>query len=177
MFFVSVAKDPVQEWGEEHEDGAVFGITLHREPVQQAADPTEAFVQYRTCKVRRLKAATLDKLVSQLLDPCCQERDYGRILLSTYRTFTSSNKLTEMLLQRCVHIHEFVMAICICLSLVCECCVFPCIMKIRHHWPLPWTRFPLVTSEGDLSSFLYEAEDTLCVFIIQRLMIYFTYLC
>ncbi len=133
MFFVSVAKDPVQEWGEEHEDGAVFGITLRREPVQQAADPTEAFVQYRTCKVRRLKAATLDKLVSQLLDPCCQERDYGRILLSTYRTFTSSNKLTEMLLQRCVHIHEFVMAFCICLSLVCECCVFPCIMKIRHH--------------------------------------------
>uniref|UniRef100_A0A671TAS1 Uncharacterized protein n=1 Tax=Sinocyclocheilus anshuiensis TaxID=1608454 RepID=A0A671TAS1_9TELE len=32
------------EWGEEHEDGAVFGITLRREPVQQSADPTEAFV-------------------------------------------------------------------------------------------------------------------------------------
>uniref|UniRef100_A0A3B1IWJ3 Uncharacterized protein n=1 Tax=Astyanax mexicanus TaxID=7994 RepID=A0A3B1IWJ3_ASTMX len=29
--------DPVQEWGEEFEDGAVFGITLRREPVQQAA--------------------------------------------------------------------------------------------------------------------------------------------
>ncbi|KAK2916804.1 hypothetical protein QQF64_025415 [Cirrhinus molitorella] len=92
--------EPVQEWGEEHEDGAVFGITLRREPVQQSADPTEAFVQYRTCKVRRLKAATLDKLVSHLLDPCCQEQDYGRILLSTYRTFTSSNKLIEMLFQR-----------------------------------------------------------------------------
>ncbi|XP_016295681.1 ral guanine nucleotide dissociation stimulator-like 1 [Sinocyclocheilus anshuiensis] len=92
--------EPVQEWGEEHENGAVFGITLRREPVQQSADPTKAFVQYRTCKVRRLKAATLDKLVSHLLDPCCQEQDYGRILLSTYRTFTSSNKLIEMLLQR-----------------------------------------------------------------------------
>ncbi|XP_016103525.1 ral guanine nucleotide dissociation stimulator-like 1 [Sinocyclocheilus grahami] len=92
--------EPVQEWGEEHENGAVFGITLRREPVQLSADPTEAFVQYRTCKVRRLKAATLDKLVSHLLDPCCQEQDYGRILLSTYRTFTSSNKLIEMLLQR-----------------------------------------------------------------------------
>uniref|UniRef100_A0A673N4I7 Ral guanine nucleotide dissociation stimulator-like 3a n=1 Tax=Sinocyclocheilus rhinocerous TaxID=307959 RepID=A0A673N4I7_9TELE len=76
--------------------GAVFGITLRREPVQQSADPTEAFVQYRTCKVRRLKAATLDKLVSHLLDPCCQEQDYGRILLSTYRTFTSSNKLIDI---------------------------------------------------------------------------------
>uniref|UniRef100_A0A672PZB4 Ral guanine nucleotide dissociation stimulator-like 1 n=1 Tax=Sinocyclocheilus grahami TaxID=75366 RepID=A0A672PZB4_SINGR len=83
-------QEPVQEWGEEHENGAVFGITLRREPVQLSADPTEAFVQYRTCKVRRLKAATLDKLVSHLLDPCCQEQDYGRILLSTYRTFTNS---------------------------------------------------------------------------------------
>ncbi|XP_073704985.1 ral guanine nucleotide dissociation stimulator-like 1 [Garra rufa] len=92
--------EPVQEWGEEHEDGAVFGITLRREPVLESADPTEAFVQYRTCKVRRLKAATLDKLVSHLLDPSCQEQDYGRILLSTYRTFTSSNKLIEMLFQR-----------------------------------------------------------------------------
>ncbi|XP_026069841.1 ral guanine nucleotide dissociation stimulator-like 1 [Carassius auratus] len=92
--------EPVQEWGEEHESGAVFGITLRREPVQQSADPTEAFVQYRTCKVRRLKAATLEKLVSHLLDPCCQEQDYGRILLSTYRTFTSSNKLIQMLFQR-----------------------------------------------------------------------------
>ncbi|XP_077069752.1 ral guanine nucleotide dissociation stimulator-like 3b [Siphateles boraxobius] len=92
--------EPVQEWGEEHEDGAVFGITLRREPALQSAEPTEAFVQYRTCKVRRLKAATLDRLVSHLLDPRCQEQDYGRILLSTYHTFTSSNKLIEMLFQR-----------------------------------------------------------------------------
>ncbi|KAG1931465.1 ral guanine nucleotide dissociation stimulator-like 1 [Pimephales promelas] len=92
--------EPVQEWGEEHEEGAVFGITLRREPVLQSAEPTEGFVQYRTCKVRRLKAATLDRLVSHLVDPCCQERDYGRILLSTYHTFTSSNKLIEMLFQR-----------------------------------------------------------------------------
>ncbi|XP_056609072.1 ral guanine nucleotide dissociation stimulator-like 1 [Triplophysa dalaica] len=92
--------EPVQEWGEEHEDGAVFGVTLRREPVQQSAEPTEAFVQYRTCKVRRLKAANLDCLVSHLLDPSCQEEDYGRILLSTYRTFTSSHKLIETLFQR-----------------------------------------------------------------------------
>ncbi|XP_036445365.1 ral guanine nucleotide dissociation stimulator-like 1 isoform X1 [Colossoma macropomum] len=97
--------NPVQEWGEEIEDGAVFGITLRREPVQQSSEATEscpcsAFVQYRTCKVRRLKAATLERLVAHLLDPCCQEQDYGRILLSTYCTFTSSNELIEMLFQR-----------------------------------------------------------------------------
>ncbi|XP_070837853.1 ral guanine nucleotide dissociation stimulator-like 1 [Chaetodon trifascialis] len=96
--------NPVQEWGEEFEDGAVYGVTLRREPVP-SSNPSEtspccAFVQYRTCKVRRLKAATLDLLVNHLLDPGCQEQDYGRIFLSTYRTFTSSSKLTELLFQR-----------------------------------------------------------------------------
>ncbi|KAK3553247.1 hypothetical protein QTP86_032796 [Hemibagrus guttatus] len=98
-------KDPVQEWGEEFEDGAVFGITLRREPVQQSgeaaeASPCSAYVQYRTSKVRRLKAATLKRVVDHLLDPCCQEQDYGRILLSTYRTFINTNKLIELLFQR-----------------------------------------------------------------------------
>lgn len=102
MSFASLSKEPVQEWGEEHEDGAVFGITLRREPVLQSDEPTKAFVQYRTCKVRRLKASTLDRLVSHLQDPCCQEQDYGRILLSTYHAFTSSNTLIEMLFHRCV---------------------------------------------------------------------------
>nr|XP_020478811.1 ral guanine nucleotide dissociation stimulator-like 1 isoform X2 [Monopterus albus] len=97
--------NPVQEWGEEVEDGAVYGVTLRREPVTPASDPSEAgpccaFVQYRTCKVRRLKAATLDLLVTQLLDPGCQEQDYGRIFLSTYRTFTSTSALIELLFHR-----------------------------------------------------------------------------
>ncbi|XP_026180238.1 ral guanine nucleotide dissociation stimulator-like 1 [Mastacembelus armatus] len=97
--------DPVQEWGEEVEDGAVYGVTLRREPVTSTSDPVEtnpccAFVQYRTYKVRRLKAATLGQLVNHLLDPGCQEQDYGRILLSTYRTFTSTSELIELLFQR-----------------------------------------------------------------------------
>ncbi|XP_049924935.1 ral guanine nucleotide dissociation stimulator-like 1 isoform X2 [Epinephelus moara] len=97
--------NPVQEWGEEVEDGAVYGVTLRREPVPFSPDPSEkspccAFVQYRTCKVRRLKAATLDLLVNHLLDPGCQEQDYGRIFLSTYRTFTGTSELIELLFQR-----------------------------------------------------------------------------
>ncbi|XP_035511467.1 ral guanine nucleotide dissociation stimulator-like 1 isoform X2 [Morone saxatilis] len=96
--------NPVQEWGEEIEDGAVYGVTLRREPVP-SSNPSEtspccAFVQYRTCKVRRLKAATLDLLMSHLLDPDCQEQDYGRIFLSTYRTFTGTSELIELLFQR-----------------------------------------------------------------------------
>uniref|UniRef100_A0A3Q2P6Y5 Ral guanine nucleotide dissociation stimulator-like 1 n=1 Tax=Fundulus heteroclitus TaxID=8078 RepID=A0A3Q2P6Y5_FUNHE len=97
--------NPVQEWGEEKEDGAVYGVTLRREPVPCSSAPGDAtpcsgFVQYRTCKVRRLKAATLDLLIRHLLDSGSQEPDYSRIFLSTYRTFASTTTLIELLFQR-----------------------------------------------------------------------------
>lgn len=96
--------NPVQEWGEEFEDGAVYGVTLRREPVPSSPNSdrgtSTAFVQYRTCKVRRLKAATLNQGVNHLLDPECQEQDYGKIFLSTYRTFTSASTLIEQLFLR-----------------------------------------------------------------------------
>ncbi|KAJ8415981.1 hypothetical protein AAFF_G00380030 [Aldrovandia affinis] len=99
--------DPVQEWGEEVEEGAVYGITLRREPVQEPTDdaPGEhqlapSFVQYRTCRVRRLKAASLNRLVTNLLDPAYQEQDFVPIFLSTYRTFTETSTLIELLFQR-----------------------------------------------------------------------------
>ncbi|XP_059190552.1 ral guanine nucleotide dissociation stimulator-like 1 [Centropristis striata] len=98
-------KDPVQEWGEEEEDGAVFGVTLRREPVLPGSDAAElptafSFVQYHTVKVRRLKAATLERLVTHLLDPEHQEPDFTRVFLSTYRAFTSTSTLIELLFQR-----------------------------------------------------------------------------
>ncbi|KAM4603609.1 ral guanine nucleotide dissociation stimulator-like 1 [Polymixia lowei] len=98
-------EDPVQEWGEEVEDGAVFGITLRREPVQPSPDTAEpptafCFIQYHTVKVRRLKAGTLERLVTHLLDPEHQEPDFIRVFLSTYRAFTSTRTLIELLFQR-----------------------------------------------------------------------------
>ena len=98
----------MQEWGEELEGGAVYGVTLRRLSVPIALNTSEmnpccAFVQYRTSKVRRLKAANLDLLVNHLLDPGCQEQDYSRIFLSTYRTFTSTSALIELLFQRYNH--------------------------------------------------------------------------
>lgn len=91
--------NPVQEWGEEMEDGAIYGVTLRREPVP-SSDPSTAFVQYRTCRVRRLKAATLNKLINHLMDPQNQDQDYSKILLSTYRTFTCASSLIEQLFLR-----------------------------------------------------------------------------
>lgn len=98
-------QDPVQEWADEVEENIVYGVTLRRKPVQsptEAAEEQPVFgcVQYRTHKVRRVKAATLDRLVEQLLNPECQDPDYNHIFLSTYRAFTSSSALIELLFQR-----------------------------------------------------------------------------
>uniref|UniRef100_A0A3B5MMF1 Ral guanine nucleotide dissociation stimulator-like 3a n=1 Tax=Xiphophorus couchianus TaxID=32473 RepID=A0A3B5MMF1_9TELE len=98
----ALALNPVQEWGEEKEDGVVYGVTLRREPDPSSPGPSETssccgFVQYRTCKVRRLKAATLDLLINHLLDSSSsQDLDYSRIFLSTYRTYTSTTALIEL---------------------------------------------------------------------------------
>lgn len=99
-------QDPVHEWVDEGEEDAVFGITLRREPVPPSADPAEpsssAFgcVQYHAVKVRRLKAGTLERLVTHLLDPESREPDFVHIFLSTYRAFTSPRTLVELLFQR-----------------------------------------------------------------------------
>uniref|UniRef100_A0A1A7Z7I8 Ral guanine nucleotide dissociation stimulator-like 3a n=1 Tax=Iconisemion striatum TaxID=60296 RepID=A0A1A7Z7I8_9TELE len=98
-------EDPVQEWGEEEEDGAVFGITLRREPVLQNPDsadlsPAYSCVQYHTVKVRRLKAGTLERLIVHLLDPERRESDFIHVFLSTYKAFTSASALIELLFQR-----------------------------------------------------------------------------
>lgn len=94
-------EDPVQEWGEEQEDGAVFGITLRREPVLQRQDTmTTGFVQYHTVKLRRMKAGTLERLITHLLNHEHQEPDYIPVFLSTYRAFISSSTLIELLFQR-----------------------------------------------------------------------------
>ncbi|XP_029365547.1 ral guanine nucleotide dissociation stimulator-like 1 isoform X2 [Echeneis naucrates] len=100
-----LSMDPVQEWGDEVEDGAVFGITLRREPVLPSPDAEEpptasSCVQYHTVKVRRLKAATLERLVTHLLDQEHQEPDFTRVFLSTYRAFTCTRTLIELLFQR-----------------------------------------------------------------------------
>lgn len=83
----------------------MFGITLRREPVQPGSDAAElatafGFAQYHTVKVRRLKAATLERLVTHLLDAERQEPDFTRVFLSTYRAFTSTSTLIELLFQR-----------------------------------------------------------------------------
>ncbi|KAG2471339.1 RGL1 protein, partial [Polypterus senegalus] len=96
-------ENPVQEWGEEVENDAVYSITLRRVPVKpsQTADLSCdcGFVQYRTTKERTLKAGTLDKLVAHLLEPNA-DPTFTHVFLSMYRAFTETKTVLELLLDR-----------------------------------------------------------------------------
>ncbi|KAM4038911.1 ral guanine nucleotide dissociation stimulator-like 3 isoform 2-T3 [Anomaloglossus baeobatrachus] len=102
-----ITMNPLQEWGEEVEDGAIYGVTLRRvrteRPCGDLLDvaPSPGYVHYKTCKVRSLRAGTLDKLVENLLVEY-QGSDHGYVptFLSTYRAFTSPGKVLEILLDR-----------------------------------------------------------------------------
>ncbi|KAE8619939.1 hypothetical protein XENTR_v10010040 [Xenopus tropicalis] len=99
--------NPSQEWGEEVEDGAVYGVTLRRVRTEAPTGDTLAvpmspgYVHYKTCKVRALRAGTLQKLVENLVveyqgtDPT-----YVPTFLSTYRAFAAPERVLELLLDR-----------------------------------------------------------------------------
>ncbi|NWS55503.1 RGL1 protein, partial [Chunga burmeisteri] len=106
----------IQDWGEEVEEGAVYHVTLKKVQIQQAANkgvrwlgaggdqlpPEHTVSQYETCKIRTIKAGTLEKLVENLL-MAFGDNDftYISIFLSTYRAFASTKEVLELLLKRC----------------------------------------------------------------------------
>ncbi|XP_075062791.1 ral guanine nucleotide dissociation stimulator-like 3 isoform X2 [Mixophyes fleayi] len=104
-----ITMNPLQEWGEEVEDGAVYGVTLRRVRTESppgdilAIPMSPGYVHYKTCKVRSVRAGTLQKLVENLLVEF-QGNDTGYVptFLSTYRAFTSPEKVLELLLDRCL---------------------------------------------------------------------------
>lgn len=78
----------------------LFPITFFSCP--QVSPGSPGYVHYKTCKVRSLRAGTLQKLVENLLVEY-QGTDPGYVptFLSTYRAFTSAEKVLELLLDRC----------------------------------------------------------------------------
>ncbi|XP_075566999.1 ral guanine nucleotide dissociation stimulator-like 1 isoform X2 [Pelecanus crispus] len=105
----------IQDWGEEVEEGAVYHVTLKRVQIQQAANkgarwlgvegdqlpPEHTVSQYETCKIRTIKAGTLEKLVENLLTAFGDnDFTYISIFLSTYRAFASTKEVLELLLDR-----------------------------------------------------------------------------
>ncbi|XP_039984513.1 ral guanine nucleotide dissociation stimulator-like 1 isoform X1 [Xiphias gladius] len=103
----------VQDWGEEVEDGAIYNVTLKRVQIQQAANkgarwlgaegdrlpPGHTVSQLETCKIRSIRAGTLERLVETLLTAFGDnDLTYTSIFLSTYRAFTSTRTVLQLLL-------------------------------------------------------------------------------
>ncbi|XP_036276290.1 ral guanine nucleotide dissociation stimulator isoform X6 [Pipistrellus kuhlii] len=99
-----------QEIGEELVNGVVYSISLRKVQVPQAAgrgprrlggESESALSLYETCKVRAVKAGTLEKLVEHLV-PAFQGSDlsYVTIFLCTYRTFTTTQQVLDLLFKR-----------------------------------------------------------------------------
>ncbi|XP_078417691.1 ral guanine nucleotide dissociation stimulator-like 1 isoform X2 [Cetorhinus maximus] len=107
--------NPIQDWGEEVEEGAIYNVTLKKVQIQQAASkgarwlgvegdevpPGLTISQFETCKIRTIKAGTLEKLVENLLTAFGDnDFTYISIFLSTYRAFASADRVLDLLLDR-----------------------------------------------------------------------------
>uniref|UniRef100_A0AAQ4QGL9 Ral guanine nucleotide dissociation stimulator-like 1 n=1 Tax=Gasterosteus aculeatus aculeatus TaxID=481459 RepID=A0AAQ4QGL9_GASAC len=105
----------VQDWGEEVEEGAIYNVTLKRVQIQQAANkgarwlgaegdrlpPGHTVSQLETCKIRSIRAGTLERLVETLLTASGDnDLTYTSIFLSTYRAFASTQTVLQLLLDR-----------------------------------------------------------------------------
>ncbi|KAM9450712.1 ral guanine nucleotide dissociation stimulator isoform 3-T3 [Clarias gariepinus] len=107
---LSLLENATQELGEEVEDGAVFSISVRRVQVQPSVskgqrwlgvDSESALSLYETSKLRTIKAGTLERLVEYMVSSF-RENDstYVTIFLCTYRSFTTTNQVLDLLLNR-----------------------------------------------------------------------------
>uniref|UniRef100_A0A3Q2CTT4 Ral guanine nucleotide dissociation stimulator n=1 Tax=Cyprinodon variegatus TaxID=28743 RepID=A0A3Q2CTT4_CYPVA len=99
-----------QEIGEEAEEDAIFTITLRKMQLHQSAskgqrwlgvDTDSALSLYETCKVRTIKAGTLERLVEYMVSAFKgKDSTYVTIFLCTYRSFATTKQVLDLLLNR-----------------------------------------------------------------------------
>ncbi|KAM4576066.1 ral guanine nucleotide dissociation stimulator isoform 2-T2 [Odontesthes bonariensis] len=111
-FPVSILDDlsSTQEIGEEAEEDAIFTITLRKVQLHQSAskgqrwlgvDTDSALSLYETCKVRTIKAGTLERLVEYMVSAFRgKDSTYVTIFLCTYRSFATTKQVLDLLLNR-----------------------------------------------------------------------------
>uniref|UniRef100_A0A8D1L4Q8 Ral guanine nucleotide dissociation stimulator n=1 Tax=Sus scrofa TaxID=9823 RepID=A0A8D1L4Q8_PIG len=103
-------RSSTQEIGEELVNGVVYSISLRKVQVHHGAtkgqrwlgcENESALNLYETCKVRTVKAGTLEKLVGHLV-PAFQGSDlsYVTVFLCTYRAFTTTQQVLDLLFER-----------------------------------------------------------------------------
>lgn len=89
-----------QELGEERSKGVVFSVALKR--VRYSSQESgEGHLQWKTCRVRTLRAGTVERLVEHLA-PFQDDVDvsYRTCFLCTYRTFTTTDRVLQLLTER-----------------------------------------------------------------------------
>ena len=106
----SVSQSSTQEIGEEAEEDAIFTITLRKVQLHQSAskgqrwlgvDTDSALSLYETCKVRTIKAGTLERLVEYMVSAFRgKDSTYVTIFLCTYRSFATTKQVLDLLLHR-----------------------------------------------------------------------------
>ncbi|XP_017502138.3 ral guanine nucleotide dissociation stimulator isoform X8 [Manis javanica] len=104
---VLTTESSTQEIGEELVNGVIYSISLRKAQVHHGANKGQRWLAcenesglslYETCKVRTVKAGTLEKLVEHLV-PAFQGSDlsYVTIFLCTYRAFTTTQQVLDLL--------------------------------------------------------------------------------
>uniref|UniRef100_A0A8C0BJ37 Ral guanine nucleotide dissociation stimulator n=1 Tax=Buteo japonicus TaxID=224669 RepID=A0A8C0BJ37_9AVES len=108
-----------QEIGEELEDGVIYSISLRKVQLHHTANKgqrwlgvswglrqlpaTSALNLYETCKVRTIKAGTLEKLVEYLVSAFKgNDSTYVTIFLCTYRAFATTKQVPEPRISACL---------------------------------------------------------------------------
>nr|XP_021495588.1 ral guanine nucleotide dissociation stimulator isoform X5 [Meriones unguiculatus] len=108
--FAPTTESSTQEIGEELINGVIYSISLRKVQLHQGAtkgqrwlgcENESALNLYETCKVRTVKAGTLEKLVEHLV-PAFQGSDlsYVTVFLCTYRAFTTTQQVLDLLFKR-----------------------------------------------------------------------------
>ncbi|MEE6505355.1 hypothetical protein FKM82_005506 [Ascaphus truei] len=108
-------KSSTQEIGEELDDGVIYSISLRKVQLHHTANKGQrwlglenesALSLYETCKVRTIKAGTLEKLVEYLVSAFKgNDSTYVTIFLCTYRAFATTKQVLDLLLNRFGRFH------------------------------------------------------------------------
>uniref|UniRef100_A0A8B9G551 Ral guanine nucleotide dissociation stimulator n=1 Tax=Amazona collaria TaxID=241587 RepID=A0A8B9G551_9PSIT len=101
-----------QEIGEELEDGVIYSISLRKVQLHHTANKGQRWLGfenesalnlYETCKVRTIKAGTLEKLVEYLVSAFKgNDSTYVTIFLCTYRAFATTKQVLDLLAHGCL---------------------------------------------------------------------------
>ncbi|XP_028966756.1 ral guanine nucleotide dissociation stimulator [Galendromus occidentalis] len=113
---LSSQKSPLapRYWGDETGPGGVWGIYLKKVRYHPSSsytngenDDTVSHLEWETIKVKSLKAGTLDVIVASLADDQGElDPNVAHIVLSTFRSFATTRRLLDSIIQRYTAIKE-----------------------------------------------------------------------